>query len=266
MDDISLKKNIWESTFWARVLILLKSLLNPCSLVSSSLSTFCVCNDLVVTNTLLMKPTLGLATFRGTQVPVENNETECSFADEGRLAQIDFILVSRPWKDAGLDCTSIPSANVDSDHFPVVCVSKVKFAARVRENRRNVQFWDTAEESTAKAFNCKATELVKGTEPGLVCLMKALETAAGDVPQIVKGKKERLVSRKTQELIKIRGELRNNGQIQLAAETSKQIQSSIRLDRRAEIVRDTGKLGCEGQVAWAKNVKEELCSEKVREK
>ena len=136
-----------------------------------------------------MKPTLGLATFRGTQVPMNEagNENESLFEDVERLAQIDFILVSRAWKNAVTDCIANPKVNVESDHFPMVCISKVKFAARKQEKRKNIQFWDIEDEDVVKAFNCKASELVKGEEPKLGRLMKAIGAVAEAVPKIVRG-------------------------------------------------------------------------------
>ena len=76
-------------------------------------------NYLIATNTTKEKPTKNLCTFRepGTTLEEEWNEQN--------YAQLDYVCFPQRWKNALHDVTTDPTANIPSDHIPIIWTTKI---------------------------------------------------------------------------------------------------------------------------------------------
>ena len=95
---------------------------------------FCIAHDLHIGNSLFQKDALQQVTFReagarnGPPWPPES------------FAQLDFVLVPERWKNSLLDVHSRPDFFIDSDHYIVCAVGRVKRKQESRKSRPSFIF------------------------------------------------------------------------------------------------------------------------------
>ena len=87
----------------------------------------CITTDSIAANAVFQKPIEKLATYRS------NTTVLGPPWNRGRYETLDYVLVGNRWKNTVEDIETDPSACVDSDHFPMKFMLKVKLKANQRK-------------------------------------------------------------------------------------------------------------------------------------
>ena len=145
-------------------------------------------------------------------------------------------------EDAIVDVFSCPHCDLSSDHFPLIAKIQLKFAAGETKALVKRSFVDTQDEALNKVFNAEVRKVVgSGSEPRLDNWLSAFAVATPTLPVIVTTRKGRVVSEESMKLLEARAALRKLGKVEEAGKLTKTIQKALRKDRKAEVIRATGK-------------------------
>ena len=100
----------------------------------------CKENELILLNTQYRKRKEKIVTHRELGVKREEELTR------GKYEQIDFIMTSRRWRNTVKDAESDTAANIESDHYPVKALIRIKLKASKKGGQTRKRYRECRDE------------------------------------------------------------------------------------------------------------------------
>ena len=173
----------------------------------SLLVSFCMGNECILANTWFKKQDRHLASYRtpGTE--------QTDLRVRPNFEQLDYILIPRKWRNAIRNVGVDDTANINSDHFPIIVTSRLYLAKNRNVNQHRNVCWLACNDEQWQNYNLQITEEIRAAKENLPAncpvpwnyFKEIAERAAEQhIPKAERNMSREVISFKTKELIQQR--------------------------------------------------------------